>query len=297
MRNIRNFLWKICGAENEINALQQRIVTLEEEKHELGGRLEKEKLKFNRKLEESWRDLLGLRSNIGDLLDENRGLEEWNKKLVKRIEEAEVDGEFTIRDVGHIDDMSEDAAWFADHLRTWREAKTHTATEAAKNTLMEKRLSTEEAKDFLSDVMLEAIDIQIRTYTALKRSGLNTLGDVVSCRMSELLERWQFGKWCANDLALVLMRDFGLKVADEDDPETQKKIDKILLSSRLKCTSIDNMGFSFGTINAIKKVGRIEDAEELYECECREKDWFKEKLTAEQHDEVRKKLVELGCFV
>lgn len=178
--------------------------------------------------------------------DEIRRLKEYNQKLVRKIEEAEKTGEFAMPNLdeyGKVDGLRGLQAT----IQAWRSRK------AAEKSELEGPVTDElrELDKVLEDMPIDVLELEARTYSCLRYHGIETLNDVVSHSMSELLKIRNFGKHCANDLAERLMETYGLKVADEKTLREQKKIDRILVPSRRRLTKIEDIGLSVETYNAI----------------------------------------------
>lgn len=285
MKTIKRILWKLCGAEEQVKALLEENLALKSENSRLRSCSKELRLENSR-----------LESSEQGLLKENMRLNEWNQTLVERIEEAEATGEFVM--VDREGDMTYGLEWFIKSVQEWRETKASMDAETVKDTVADPEIG-----EFLDKIDLAQLGLRNKTYNALvQRGGFKTLADVVSRPMSEILKVRNFGNWCANDLASALMYQYGLKVADEEDAVKQRRIDKILLPSRLETTRVDNMKFTIGTINAIRKLEIdsrshwvIISAGDLFD--CYKSGSLHKIMTTEQISEVINRLAELGCFL
>jgi DNA-directed RNA polymerase subunit alpha len=92
-----------------------------------------------------------------------------------------------------------------DHLRYIAGVSEETLTIS-----VEKEVSTSRITSELADTPVEALDLSVRVFNSLKRTGITTVGDVL-----ELLEK--------GETAVMSIRNFGEKSLDELRQKMQEK--------------------------------------------------------------------------
>jgi DNA-directed RNA polymerase subunit alpha len=101
--------------------------------------------------------------------------------------------------------LSSSAKLLIDHLRFIAGVNEETLTVAVESSGSGSRLSTE-----LAETPVEALDLSVRVFNSLKRTGITTVGDVL-----DLLEK--------GETAVMSIRNFGEKSLDELRQKMQEK--------------------------------------------------------------------------
>lgn len=276
--------------QRENNDLQTRNNSLQEECASL--RTQNFNLKNRQK-----KEVCALKEQIEELEHKNQALHKWDTELMQKIEEAKESGEFRIfENVEHERDVGLET--LATILKTWQakgEINVAEESDSPQNKLAEK------TADFLREATIEDLELDVRTFNALKRAGLSAVADIISCPMSKIMQKRNFGKHSANILARQLMLTYGLKVADESTPQEQKKIDQMLLPARMELMNVEDMGLSIDVLSAIARwnEGKSEwDATRISSVSCLYYYYTKGELLQvmeeKQVNEVAEKLKESG---
>jgi len=132
--------------------------------------------------------------------------------------------------------------------------------------------------------------LSVRTYNALARNYINTLGGVCEYSALELLKMRCFGVSSLNNLNYNLGL-LGLKLANEGTTKKQAEVDKILLPSRARLTTLEKLDLSEQTYDEAKKAGFSTAESVIY----RSEEEIRRQFSCQKHaDELLKKAQALG---
>jgi len=136
-----------------------------------------------------------------------------------------------------------------------------------------------------------AMDLQVKTYNCLKRSNINTLGDLCKYSALELLNGVRLlGVASLNGLNYNLGL-LGLELADEKNVEDQAQADKILTPSRARLMTLQRLHLSERVYDEAKKAGFSTAEDVLY----RSEEEIRRRFSCQDHaDEFLKRVRALG---
>ena len=128
------------------------------------------------------------------------------------------------------------------------------------------RSSIDSFDDFCEQDISEAFELSIRTYNSMKRSGINTVKELISCTNDELLKMRNLGSKSLDEVVSVIdnaLRGFGLT-----RDKYLKSIGKLRKEKQRNCTIRKTITLSKEKFNSkewktILKVFEIQESDEI----------------------------------
>lgn len=252
MAGIMDFLREVDGSKDKILALESdnealKTVNVELEQKVKQMTLELEELCLLR------RDLeVGLNEQvrINNVLDlRNETLNDWNRELEQQLKDGMENGRVVMSLNGKYDENLFEK--LARTVEYWKNGCYDIEIKGATDETDETEVGL---VDLLETMKVDELEIEVRTYNCLRWAGIDTVKELLSWKASDVLKIRNLGRHALNDLVMALA-EIGLQLAPEDDVADRKKMERILMPSRLRLTTIEQLDLSAETYNALKKVG------------------------------------------
>lgn len=181
-------------------------------------------------------------------------MKQWNEELERQLKPVEENGSLVFKDEAMLQNRQE-------FLDTCISGVMRQLSETG--VAVDEELLTGAATSSLDSAYLgDVLDLSKRAYNCLRHADINTMGKLLSRKASELLQIRNLGHGMLNEIVLELGKH-GLELMEEEDLETQARIDKILLSARRQLTKVEKLELKAGTYNLIKSLG-CNSVEDVY---------------------------------
>lgn len=251
--------------EREFNALGVKYQKLQQElqqKRNLQKELQqaRNELQQKRDLVSQTQDMLLQKDNqLDSCMRENFELKQWNEKLECQLRSSEENGTLMLCNTAALQNRQE----FLDMCVSKTMQQLSEAGVDMDEPVNEELLA-ESATSSLGKVHIRSVlTLKNRLLYILLDNNIHTMGELLLCRASDLLGIRNFGHGLLNEIVTELGKH-GLKLMDEEDAKKQARIKKILLPSRKRLTTVEELELSASVYNAVKSSG-CDVVDDLYD--------------------------------